>query len=828
MQDSSAMQRSHFRHQLIIAAILAAILAIASSGWWLCQSSEVLAFLPDRTGAQWIIDPVPPEITEHLNAPIKNAFQQRFILSTLPTNVTLTVCAYKNADVFINGHKVSGLQNDAKNWKRPATTVVTDFLRAGTNEVIAWVTNDSGPPTLWLKMQSENFSLSSDDAWQVSLTGKFWIPSLLATQPLPIPRWSPIFDDVSTWDALKKIWLTLAVFIAIALMAVLIANRWSAANPVFKIKFSPIYILLVVILIGRAALISNDAAKVPDWMGFDEADHFAYITFIQEHGALPPPDSGAEMHQPPLYYAISAAAMHLCGLPAGHARTLIALRFVNGFFGLIQCWLTLLCLRLLFPKNLSAQAGGLLLASLLPSYLYLSVGITNDLLTGLMMTAAFYFFLRAVQSEKETLWPYVGVGLALGAALLTKLSALPALPVFFIALSFYFIQPGKKSIRLWLQSTGTVALLCVLVCGWHYFRIWAHTGMLAIPRSAGGSWWQTPGFRTTSFYFHFGHVLSSPLFAGLHSFADGIYATFWGDGMISGASDFKSRPPWNYDLMKASYLLALPLTMLAIIGGLISVRSLRREPKPEWLFIVGVIFIYLLALICVTLLGPWQSQVKAFYALPAFLAICALIVVGWDWLAKKGQAWRAGLWVLILVWSLTTFATYWINGRSAEFWRSRATFELLNQHLPASINDANEVLKLNPNDFEAHCQLATAFNAQNNSPAAIQQYLAALNLQPDSPKILDLFAQILLSGEKDAVEQSVKLAGRACQLTDYRDAYLLTTLAHAQANADQTQAAIATAEYACELVRQNGDTNVLKQNQEVIERCRAAKAAIKN
>lgn len=817
------MPRPRFR-QFIVAVILMAIIFMAGAGWWFCQNSNILAFLPARIGAQWILDPVPPEIVEHLNVPVKNAFQQRFVLSIAPAQTTLTLCAFKNANIFINGHEVSGLHGDVKNWKQPATVTVTDLLHTGTNEVVAWVTNDSGPPALWLQMQSENFSLSSDATWQVSQTGKIWTPTLLATQPIPIPRWSPIFDEVSTWDAVKKQWRMLAGFLAIALGAVLIMNHQRAVNLISKIKFPPIYILLAVILIGRTALLINDAAKVPDWMSFDQPDHLAYISFIQQHGALPPPDSGAEMHQPPLYYAIAAGTMHLCGFSAGQAHTLVTLRFVNGVFGLIHCWLALLCLRLLFPNNLSAQAVGLLLASLLPPYLYLSVGITNDPLTGLLVTTAFYFLLRAVGSEKETFWPYVGIGLALGAAMLTKLSTLPAVPIFFIALGCHFIRLKKISIRPWLQGMGTVALLCVLVCGWHYFRIWLHTGTLAIPRSAGGSWWQTPGFRTFSYYFNFGQVLISPLFGGLHSFADGIYSTFWGDGMISGATELTYRPPWNYDLMKAAYLLALPLTILAAIGGAHSFRQLMRQPKPEWLCIVGLVSIYLLALVCVTLLGPWQSQVKAFYAIPAFIPACVVIVAGWDWLAKKGRAWRTSLWLLMLVWSLATFASFWINGRGAEFWRSRAAVELINQHFQASADDALETLRLNPDDFEAHRLLANVFTSQKRSNEAVQQYLAALNLHPDSPKILDMFAKMLLVGEKDSVQQAVKLSEHACQLTSYRRADLLTTLALAYANAGRTQAAIATAENARELAQQNADADLVKQNQELIERCRKAKA----
>ena len=93
---------------------------------------------------------------------------------------------------------------------------------------------------------------------------------------------------------------------------------------------------------------------------------------------------------------------------------------------LVHCWLALLCLRLLFPENLAAQAVGLLVAAFLPPHLYLSQYVTNEPLAGLFVTVAFYLCLRALRAEKETLYLHLGIGVALGAAMLTKLSALLA------------------------------------------------------------------------------------------------------------------------------------------------------------------------------------------------------------------------------------------------------------------------------------------------------------------------------------------------------------------------------------------------------------------
>ena len=817
-------------NRIAVAIALSVLLTGAVVGWRLCQQSDFLAFLPVRSGAQWLVDVVPPTTDTRPTVPLRNLFQCRFALATAPTNAVLTVCAFKNAEVQINGQKISGIASAGKNWKSPKAAVITDLLRVGTNQIAVWVTNNAGPPALWLRLQADNFSLGSDVNWQVSLTGQYWNPAHLATQPVPLPRWSGFYDDTPAFDALKNEWRILALLLAVALGIILLAkNKFpDAAN--FKTRFPPIYILLAIVLVARAALFVNDAPKLPGWTGFDEPSHLVYIKYIRETGGLPPPDGGFETHQPPLHYLISAAVAAVCGDPLKNTDAPVSLRAVNGVFGLLNCWLALLCLRRVFPNNFSAQAAGLLLAAFLPPQIYLSIGLSNDCLTELCTTAAFYFLLRILHSKNEetNFRFYVALGFALGAAMLSKLSALPAVLVFFFVLILQLIQNRRFSARDWLRSVGMVALICVAVGGWHYVRVALHTGALAaVPRSDGSSWWQTPGFRTASFYLRFGHVLAQPLSGGLDSFADGIYSTLWGDGMVSGEPGFISRPPWNYDLMKAGYLLALPLSLLAFTGIWVALKKIFRERDLVWLFTVTNVFIYLLALMALTLLGPWLSQVKAFYALPAFVPFCALIVAGGNHLAQKNSAWRSGWAVLILVWTLTICCAFWISTNRAEFWRSRAVVEIRQKKFQQAVDAAQKALSLNPDDFDTHCLLAQAFTAQKKTGEAIQQYLAAQQIAPDSPTILNLFATMMIGEDKDAAARAVQLAQRACELTGYRNATMLSTLASAYANNGQISEAITAANAAADLAQETGDADLLKQNQKLIERCRAQNPAQK-
>src|SRR5207245_1857789 len=115
---------------------------------------------------------------------------------------------------------------------------------------------------------------------------------------------------------------------------------------------------------------------------------------------------------------------------------------------------------------------------------------------------------------------------------------------------------------------------------------WAETGRPMVGNWEPGSafaWWQDPGFRTGAFYLGFGQALVCPLFSGLHSFADGMYSTLWGDGLAGGAARLAARPPWNYDWMNSGYLLAVGLSLLFLIGYGVALVRVIGQRQAEWL-----------------------------------------------------------------------------------------------------------------------------------------------------------------------------------------------------------------------------------------------------
>ena len=244
-------------------------------------------------------------------------------------------------------------------------------------------------------------------------------------------------------------------------------------------------------LIARAALFINNLPQLPRALGFDAADHEKYIEFIQQKHALPLADDGWQMFQPPLYYLASALVLDACGRSVADEDAVFYLRAVNGVIGLLHCWVILLCLRLLFGGNLQAQAAGLLVAAFLPPNLYLSQYVTNEPLAGFLVTVAIYLCLRALRAEKEGLWLPIGIGAALGAAMLAKFSVLLALPLFPAALSQRLAARKEHAGRDWLRSVGAIVVVCLIVCGWHYGRVWARFGKPIVVNQGDTELWQS-------------------------------------------------------------------------------------------------------------------------------------------------------------------------------------------------------------------------------------------------------------------------------------------------------------------------------------------------
>lgn len=202
--------------------------------------------------------------------------------------------------------------------------------------------------------------------------------------------------------------------------------------------------------------------------GPDEVAHFYFNRFVAHHGRLPLTneerlEAGYKADLPPLFYLMTGLTAQGIDLESGPqiktTRSNPRLQLVAGLEnikawrliktedplrGEILLWYwgrwftiltglacltaTFLLLRKLFPDYPWLAVGGVALLGFLPSYIYIS-GITSyEPLAGLLMTLYFLFLFDTVRHPAQN-WNYLGLGLLLGLAALTRHTPWPVLPV---------------------------------------------------------------------------------------------------------------------------------------------------------------------------------------------------------------------------------------------------------------------------------------------------------------------------------------------------------------------------------------------------------------
>jgi protein O-mannosyl-transferase len=170
------------------------------------------------------------------------------------------------------------------------------------------------------------------------------------------------------------------------------------------------------------------------------------------------------------------------------------------------------------------------------------------------------------------------------------------------------------------------------------------------------------------------------------------------------------------------------------------------------------------------------------------------------------------------------------------------------------------VLKIKPNDAQAHRLLANCLASENKNQEALLHFSEALRLapdadtrlefasllqrtgntrqalaelrqvlaaQPDMPAALNNAAWLLATAADGTVRdgpEAVRLAERACQLTQYKERVIVGTLAAAYAEAGRFDEAVVTAQKAINLATAAGDEPFAATNQQLLEFYRSGKA----
>ncbi len=200
--------------------------------------------------------------------------------------------------------------------------------------------------------------------------------------------------------------------------------------------------LLALIFIGYSVIAALFAIRTPAWQTPDEPAHYNYVAQVATQGCCPVIQAGDwdspyleqlkaarfapelltrfdtiqyEDHQPPLYYLIQALVYRLSD------GSLVVMRLVSAAFGLgiIACAWAIP--RRLLPDQPQVALATAAFVAFLPQHVALLASVNNDSLAWLLVAVLIWLTVRYILGDRIPVW---GLGLLMGIALLTKLSAI--------------------------------------------------------------------------------------------------------------------------------------------------------------------------------------------------------------------------------------------------------------------------------------------------------------------------------------------------------------------------------------------------------------------
>ena len=406
----------------------------------------------------------------------------------------------------------------------------------------------------------------------------------------------------------------------------------------------------------------------------DEIWHYPYVKYLADGQGLPVQDLARaqplmkqESTQPPLYYATAALAtfwiedddwqdlvwlnpfwgydalgtvndnknrvFHTNAERFSYAGAVLAVRtarLVSVIWGGITVLATYLIALELFPAGRSFAAGAAALVAFNPEFIFIGSAVSNDSTVSALCTLALWLMLRLVRrgvSIRRLVW----LGLIVGSALITKVSALALVPVAVVAIAIAAWSnrevPGTfgrdlskfllKKCRLgqilkcrapdgWTFLRGCIIIFGVvaIVAGWWYTLNWQLHGDplgLRIHQEIVG-----PGRP---------RLTLAELIHELSQMELSFWAAFgWGN---------VHAPPWIYTVLRVAVRLgALGLLILVI-------RNKAELERPTQL---GLALLLLWGLLVFAALLRWLQWIFApsgRHLFPAISSVTILLLLGW-------------------------------------------------------------------------------------------------------------------------------------------------------------------------------------------------------
>lgn len=347
-----------------------------------------------------------------------------------------------------------------------------------------------------------------------------------------------------------------------------------------------------------------------------------------------------------------------------------------------------------------------------------------------------------------------------------------------------------------------MVLIAALTCSWHYIRV----SKFGSPFVGGSDpvnglfWWQDDGYRTVSYFLRFGESLVRPLFSVTASFLDGLYSTLWGDGLCSGGSNLMLRPPWNYNLMCAGYLLSLLPTALLLAGAVTALMPLFRDLRSDVFIMVGLCLTLAMALVYFNLKVPCYASVKAFYGLGGLIPLGFFVATGWNIVTRGSRALQLPIGIVLVVWAMNSFASFWIYDPMAQHINT-AMHLSINRKPDAALTEARKAVAADPSNAAARIALVTTLEDATQSSEALDEAEHATELAPlDGATHLELGALLFKQNKLERAFEEARLAvASAPENTQAHFLLLVSLFYHNENSVDSAREALAVSPYNAEI-----------------------------
>jgi 4-amino-4-deoxy-L-arabinose transferase-like glycosyltransferase len=410
---------------------------------------------------------------------------------------------------------------------------------------------------------------------------------------------------------------------------------------------------IIVILVGFLALGTLYSVVTPLIETPDEDTHYEYVKHIADGRGLPVlnldpsknPVGGTVGHHPPLYYLTSALLTFwidtddadsliwnnphcVAGVPhwPGNKNKIIhtdaetfpyhgaalAIRIVR-LFSVLLSGVTVLATYLIaleiFPHWKPLALGAAAVNAFNPQFLFISARVGNDTM---VTTFSALVLLGTVRLLKQgaTRGRLIWLGVTLGLALLSKISALALLPLVALGLAIRAVQ--QRSVRCLVKWGVIVFSIALLIAGWAYLRNW----ILYHHPLASNVWLAAVGLREPQ-----------PSLIELYREEFwGLEISFWA---VFGWMNIVIDEIF-YQILAAMVRLSIVGLLVLAIGQLGKFKILQRRQLDRStllsLLLLGIWFLLLFA----SLLRFMQIQTGAQgrYLFPAVPAISILILLG--------------------------------------------------------------------------------------------------------------------------------------------------------------------------------------------------------